>query len=257
MIPVRIICAYDALKTAQTLARVLSAEGRSVDVNQGRGSLAVLEMARSNPEAVVLIWSVNAQTTDYMTDWQNAIDPARLIELSRTRNYPPPDKKRAPAIDFSNWNGERGSAAWRGLTERLRAVDRPFMPARPIHKYAVPALGAISAVLVVGALVTRIDEALNPDVAAPQSAARVNLADAGLESFGQGGPMSYIEPASAEDVDLHLRSTRRVELLTPPTYAAPLGVRTGPDVTAREPRLVDRLEALADPVLDRVDELRR
>lgn len=253
MIPVRIICTYDALKAAQTLARVLSAEGRNVEINHGRGSLAVFEHSRASAEAVLLIWSLDAQSAHYMWHWQTNSEPTRLIEIARGPGYPTPEKRRAPVIDFSTWKGERGGAAWRALQDRLRAVGRPFEPARPAPKHAAMALGAVSALAVGAALVVRVQEALQPDAAPPQ-ADRVRLADFGV--VGLGGPLRAIEPASADEIDVSLNPMMHAELAHPISYAAPLDVRIAAPVHVREPQLMDRIEAFADPLLTRIDNSR-
>ena len=255
MIPVRIICTYDAVKTAQTLARVLSAEGRQVDVNHGRGAVALLHQARVNAEAVVLIWSLDAQSATYMWDWQNLTDPARLIEIARGPAYPSLGKRRAPVLDFSAWNGERGGPAWRALHDRLRTIGRPYEPARPAPKHAAMALGAVSVLAVGAALVVRVQEALQPD-AAPQ-ADRVSIADAGmLDGTGLGGPLRYMEPASADDIDVRLNPMLRAELAPSASFAAPMDAHVAGPVSARAPQLLERLGDLAEPLLNREEPAR-
>ena len=94
MSAIRIVCTFDAEKTAETLARVLAAETHDVRVSMGRASLHELPEARSAQEAVILIWTLDARGAQYMRDWCDAIDPARLIELARAPTWPR-SKRRA------------------------------------------------------------------------------------------------------------------------------------------------------------------
>ena len=57
MIDIRIVCTHDAVKTAQTLRRLLEAELHTVDVSFGRHSLDHFESALNSHEIALLIWS--------------------------------------------------------------------------------------------------------------------------------------------------------------------------------------------------------
>ncbi|HRK65859.1 MAG TPA: hypothetical protein PLN53_15795, partial [Terricaulis sp.] len=119
MTAIRIVCTFDAAGAAEALMRLLAAEQHDVVISKGRQSLTELPAARSAKEAVVLIWSKDAHGVQYMRDWAAAIEPARLIEITRA-TISAPVGRRAPTIDFTSWRGERGGRAWNALKERLR-----------------------------------------------------------------------------------------------------------------------------------------
>lgn len=127
MTAVRIICTHDAKKLAETLARILGAEGDDVRLSYGRQSLDELPAARTAREAVLLIWSYDAPSAHYMLEWANAIAPERLAEIARAPGWPR-TKRRAPVIDFAAWRGERAGKAWSALAERLRTIHRTLHP---------------------------------------------------------------------------------------------------------------------------------
>ncbi|MGE0595720.1 MAG: hypothetical protein AB7P07_05115 [Hyphomonadaceae bacterium] len=236
MLNIRIVCTYDALKTAQTLMRVLAAEGHVVDITYGRAALAQADSVVSG-EAIILIWSLDAPFAHYMLHWRQTADPERLIEIARAPGYPDFGKRRAPVIDFSTWGGERAGGSWRALQERLRIIARANEPPRPVPIRATVALGAVSALAVGGALMLRVD-----DVGSVPTAPTEDFVAASDLQHGLGGPMTLEEPASADDVDLTFRRLRTAQ----PIEADPTGVLLTSRAIAeplelREPQLLDRL----------------
>src|SRR5262249_9958615 len=127
MTDLRIVCTHDALKTAEVLRRLLEAEEHKVVTSNGRQSLSECAKARSAKQYVVLVWSYEAATTQYILDWAAAIDPTRLIQIARAERYPTMSG-HAPVIDFSKWNGERGGRAWNALSQRVKSIARTPAP---------------------------------------------------------------------------------------------------------------------------------
>lgn len=197
MIDVRIICTHDAAKLAETLTRLLEAEEHRVHLTIGRQALGELEAARQAKDAVLLIWSPDARSQTYMREWASKIEPARVIDLTLMEDWPRLGRK-ALAIDFSQWRGERSNRnpAWRSLTERLVGVARALNPPKPPPKYAPLALGLVSCAALASAVVLRINdhEMLRNDSNTQQD--QLVAAD---PSTGLGGPVSAVEPASVLD----------------------------------------------------------
>lgn len=216
MIDIRIVCTYDAVKTAQTLQRLLAAEDHNVELSNGRGSLAMIDRAIEQREAVLLIWSLDAPSASYMLDWATRIDPSRLVEVSRAPGAPRVEGRKAPVIDFSSWSGERGGNAWRALVERLRVVARACEPPKPPPMRAAMALGAASMMAVAGALVVRVNDDLN---ATPTENANAQVAEAPIVDLGQGGPLAAVEPASYEDETITFRRRSRLAQIDMPESA--------------------------------------
>lgn len=194
MIDIRIVCTHDALKLAETLTRLLEAEQHRVRLTFGRQAMSALELARTEHEAVMLIWSQDARSQIYMLEWARKIDPLRLIELARTADCPKIQRK-APVVDFTHWRGERGGRAWDALNERLRVVARVIEPPKPAPMRAMAAFGVVTAVAMAGAITQR----LNTEFAAPAAdAANEEIASVDA-SAGVGGPLNSLEPASLDD----------------------------------------------------------
>jgi hypothetical protein len=200
MIDVRIVCTHDALKLAETLMRLLGAEEHQVRVSYGRQSLAELETAEAESDAVLLVWSLDAPSAHYMLQWAARIDPMRLVEIGRTASAHRIEGRRAPVIDFSTWRGERGGRAWNALVDRLRTVQRACEPKGPPPRRAAIALGLVSAAAVGGAMLMRSHDAFDTAPVAPQND---TVASTNIAGDGIGGPLQAIEPASASDVELH------------------------------------------------------
>lgn len=239
---VRIVCTFDALTTAETLARILGAELYDVRISYGRSSMSDLEEARAAREAVVLIWSYDAPGAHYMLEWATSIEPARLVEIARAPGYPRVTRK-APVIDFASWRGERGGRAWHMLSERLRAVTRALEPMKPPPRRAAMALGLASVAAVGGAIVVRANDVFEPPEPTPQHEL---LAEAYDPTEGVGGPVIAIEPPSADDVDFRAGpfGPRLTPLAAAPTRAPLAPVPEFEPVDLRDPTLGERLNAL-------------
>ena len=244
MIDVRIICTHDGLPTARLLERVFAAEERNVALHYGRAALEVLETTRAAPEAVLLLWSLDAQVSHYMWRWLTNTPSAQLVEVACGPGHPPFDQRRSPVIEFNDWNGQRAGTAWRALQERLRAVDRHFTPQAPAPVRALAALGAVSALAVVAALVLRVDEALHPE----QNLAQSEPASPGVEEPSVlGGPLVAIEPASIDDLVVDIDPLIRARLASAPAFDDPLATpELAPDVRARRRNLIERLRDLTE-----------
>jgi hypothetical protein len=197
MTDIRIICTHDASKLAETLTRLLEAEEHRVRVTMGRQAMRELETAQESKDAVVLIWSPDARSQTYMLEWARQIPPPRLIDITLTEDWPRLGRK-ATAIDFSQWRGERSErAAWNALMDRLRGVARALNPPKPPSKYAALALGMASAAAMTGAVVLRMSETTTAPMASEDVAAAP--LDASDPQTGLGGPVLAVEPASLED----------------------------------------------------------
>lgn len=192
---IRIVCTHDAVKIAETLARLLGAEGDDVRITFGRQSLEALPAACEASEAVLLIWSYDAPNAHYMRQWANMIPPERVVEIARAPGWPR-TQRRAPVIDFSTWRGERGGRAWHALSERLRAVHRFINPQpEPMRKPAI-AVGIAGAVAAGVALMIGGDA---PGDIKEHAFDDEKVTLALIDSAGMGGPMSAFEPASLND----------------------------------------------------------
>ncbi len=260
MIDVRIVCTYDAVKTAQTLQRLLSAEDHNVELSHGRGSLAVLEETRQRRCAVLLIWSLDAPSQHYMLEWASKIDPVVLVEISRTPGAPHVPGRKAQVIDFSGWSGERGGAAWRALIDRLRQVARATEPTKPPPLRAAIALGAASAAAVVGAVVTRVNDPLLPATPDPTAATSQQLAEAAsVTELAQGGVLMPEEPASAEDMSIVFNGRRlRIQAMATPRFEPlePLPAAWEP-IPLRRETLLERLAGGARSLISDVNDVVR
>lgn len=199
MVDVRIVCARDAVKTAETLRRLLEAEQHRVDVSFGRHSLDQYTHALESGEIALLIWSANAPGAHYMFEWAERFDRRRIIEIADATGWPE-IKRAAPVIDFVGWNGTRGSKAWLALNERLRPFSRVREIKAPPPRQAMMALGFAAAAAMVGAVVVRVNAgpATLPAPAPEQEALHVTAGGVGgpLESV----PSDAVEPPSIEDV---------------------------------------------------------
>lgn len=242
MVDIRIVCARDAVKTAETLRRLLEAEQHRVSVSIGRHSLDEFAHALESEEIALLIWSANAPGAHYMFEWAARFDRKRVIEVASAIGWP--DMKRtAPVIDFVGWNGTRGSKAWVALNERLRPFSRVREIKAPPPRQAFMALGMAAAAAMVGAVVVRVNAgpAALPTPEPQQDALHVSASD------GVGGPLEVtaadaVEPASLTDVMIippHIAPLSQLHL-------APAGQLADlPDVqhiTLRDPTLLERLE---------------
>ncbi|MFZ2030564.1 MAG: hypothetical protein WAU68_09670 [Vitreimonas sp.] len=245
MVDIRIICARDAVKTAETLRRLLEAEQHRVNVSIGRHSLDEFAHALECGEIAVLIWSANAPGAHYMFEWAARFDRKRVVEVASASGWPEL-KRAAPVIDFVGWNGTRGSRAWVALSERLRPFSRARELKAPPPRQAFMALGMAAAAAMIGAVVVRVNAgpAVLPMPEPQQDALHVSAGD------GVGGPLEAtpadaIEPPSIEDTTL----------IIPPHFApmpqlhvAPSGPLTElPEVklvALRSPTLMEQLEDL-------------
>ncbi|MFT3729611.1 MAG: hypothetical protein QM759_17450 [Terricaulis sp.] len=198
MTDLRIVCTHDALKTAETLRRLLEAEEHKVVVSYGRQSMAELANVRASKQYVLLIWSYEAPTTQYILDWAAQIDASRLIEIARTGGFPMVTG-HAPVIDFSNWNGERGGKAWNALSQRVRSIARENTPKKPPPKRAALGLAAVSLAAVAGAVFVRAHDVMHaqPQVA-PEPDQITAQVDNPAPGDGVGGPLRAVEPLSED-----------------------------------------------------------
>jgi hypothetical protein len=244
MIDIRTVCTHDARKLAETLVRLLEAEQHRVRLIYGRQSLNELDAAMLSRDAVLVIWSPDAPSQNYMHEWVRSIDPSRLVEIALAPGWPRIER-RAQVIDFAGWRGERGARAWNALNERLRAVTRVLESPRPAPKRAVLALGMASAAAIGAALVVRVNESPT----SPVSEEPVETA-AAPESIGMGGPLDAIEPPSIDEAPpVRILASPRFDPLelTPPTDLVALTEYVGPEI--RSPTLLERLAAL-NPLRD-------
>lgn len=244
MVDIRIVCARDAVKTAETLRRLLEAEQHRVNVSIGRHSLDEFARALESEEIAVLIWSANAPGAHYMFEWAERFDRKRMIEVASAAGWP--DLKRsAPVIDFVGWNGTRGSKAWVALSERLRPFSRVREIKAPPPRQAMMALGFAAAAAMVGAVVVRVNAgpSVLPPAAPEQDALHVSASD------GMGGPLEAtqadaVEPASIEDVMIippHIAPLPQIHVAPPGPLADLPEVK---HIVLRQPTLLERLESL-------------
>jgi hypothetical protein len=241
MTDLRIVCTHDALKTAEVLRRLLEAEEHKVVVSYGRQSLAELAKARASKQLVVLIWSYEAPTTQYILDWAAQIDPSRLIEISRAGGFPM-ITEHAPVIDFSKWNGERGGRAWAALSQRVRALARENAPKKPPPKHAAMALAAVSVAAVAGALFVRshdVAHPLAPTSEPDQITAQLPDPD---PSEGVGGPLQAVEPLSENYLyEVDPAPAMHIDHVTVSTIADLNVPELDPNARLRDPTLFERL----------------
>lgn len=243
MIDVRIVCAYDAVKTAQTLQRLLVAEQHAVEVCYGRGSLAYIEESRARREAVILIWSLDAPSALYMLQWAKSVDPLKLVEVARAPTWPQIEGRRG-VIDFSAWSGERGGSAWRTLEDRLRNVQRATEPPRPPPHRAAMALAGAGVLAVGGALIVRVGDASDaPIIAFDDQHYEAQI----TEVEGQGGPLIAVEPNSMDDETIvHFsRLAPRAALLGPIEEEELIEAQMAAATDFEDARLLDRLSDFA------------
>ena len=200
MVDIRIVCARDAVKTAEMLRRLLEAEQHSVDVSFGRHSLDQFEHARDAGEVVLLIWSANAPGAHYMFEWAERFDRKYLVEIASAVGWP--DLKRAmPVIDFVNWNGTRGSKAWVALIERLKPFSRVRAIKVPPPRRAAMALGFAAAAAVMGAMVVRVQAGVGTDAAPTPTPEALHVnASAGVGGPEERSAADAVEPPSIEDI---------------------------------------------------------
>lgn len=246
-----IVCTYDGLETARDLERVLAAEDHNVEILYGPAAQAQLATeARADAQAVVLIWSHGAGGSAYIAHWRKQVEPARLIEIAVCDNFPTHPPRRWPVIDFANWKGRRGSAAWRALSERLKIIARAGELTKPGPVRAAMALGVASLAAVGGAAFVRVNEPPQPIVAV-SSESPFAMGAAGFD--GQGGPLRYAEPAGADDPDVVLGPL--APRMTPISTTAPRLARAhevAAPVHARTAGLLGRIADMAEPLIDRV-----
>jgi len=243
MVDIRIVCARDAVKTAETLRRLLEAEQHRVNVSIGRHSLDEFARALESEEIALLIWSANAPGAHYMFEWAARFDRKRIIEVASAVGWPE-FKRTVPVIDFVGWNGTRGSKAWVALSERLRPFSRVREIKAPPPRQAMMALGMAAAAAMVGAVVVRVNAgpAVLPTPEPQQDALHVSAGD------GVGGPLEAtpgdaIEPPSIEDT----------VMIVPPHFAPMPQIHIAPSgpladlpevkhIVLRDPTLLERLE---------------
>ncbi|HYD88248.1 MAG TPA: hypothetical protein VEA80_12280 [Vitreimonas sp.] len=240
MIGIHIVCSYDGVPLAETLMRLLEAEEHAVRLSYGRGSANDLDAAKASKHAVLLIWSADAPGQHYMKEWARQIPEHRLVEIASAAGWPKSERK-APVIDFTAWRGTRGARAWNALTERLRQMQRAIEPQRSPPKRAALALGLASLAAVSGAIMVRVNQGA-PTIAAPDGLEPQSIALIEDPSVGVGGPLSAIEPASADELTLvRLSPNPHVALLDagPPPDLMELPAYEPPAI--RDPTLVERI----------------
>jgi hypothetical protein len=246
MTAIRIVCSFDAAGTAEALMRLLAAEQHDVSLSKGRQSLGDLAAARTSREAVVLIWSQDAQGMHYMHEWAAAIEAGRLIEIARAGSGPRASR-RAPAIDFSQWRGERGGKAWNALADRLRQVFAQWEPPKPLSvRTAAAAIGAgalaaLSGVVIMGATEPQTAPKTDPSY---DDSARLFAGLPDAAAGGMGGVINAVEPGA---VDTFVLQAPRLQMH--PAAHDPLDERT-PDPLLRNdappPRERSLIERLAE-----------
>ena len=245
MVDIRIVCARDAVKTAETLRRLLEAEQHRVDVSIGRHSLDAFAQSLESGEIAVLIWSANAPGAHYMFEWAERFDRKRMIEVASATGWPD-FKRTAPVIDFVGWNGTRGSKAWVALSERLRPFARVREIKAPPPRQAMMALGFAAAAAMVGAVIVRVNA--GPAALAPpapeQDALHVSAGD-GIGGPLEQSPSDAVEPPSVEDV---IQIIPPHFAAAPQMHMAPMGpLAELPELkhtVLRQPTLLERLEDL-------------
>lgn len=241
MTDLRIVCTHDALKTAEVLRRLLEAEEYEVVVSYGRQSLSELPKARAAKQVVLLIWSYQAPTTQYILDWAAQIDPAHLIEISRAGGFPM-IAGHAPVIDFSAWNGERGGKAWNALTQRVKTIVQISAPKKPPPKKAALALAAVSIAAVAGAVFVRAHDVFRPQEATPEPDRITAQIETPTPADGVGGPLHAVEPLS-ENYLYAVDPAPRMTIVS--VNSSPLDELSVPDLapdsTLREPTFLERL----------------
>ena len=244
MVDIRIVCARDAVRTAETLRRLLEAEQHRVDVSFGRHSLDQYTQALESGELALLIWSANAPGAHYMFEWAERFDRKRIIEIADATGWPEL-KRSAPVLDFVGWNGTRGSKAWIALSERLRPFSQRREIKAPPPRQAMMALGFAAAAAMVGGLVVRVNAgtASLPTAQPEQDALHVSAGGVGgpLESV----PSDAVEPPSIEDV-IHV-DPPHVSTLAQLHVARTLNLAELPELTPihiRQPTLLERFAEL-------------
>lgn len=241
MTTIRIVCTLDAAATAETLMRLLVAEQHDVCISKGRQSLLDLPAARGAKEAVVLIWSKDARYAQFILDWADATEPARLIELARAAAAPRRTRKAAP-IEFSTWRGERGGKAWAALKERLRQVASAWEPAKPPPLRTVAAAGVAGACALAGVLAIGVN-AQNAEPTPEPAFDAMAFESLAQEPGGMGGVAYAVEPPSVEDLSMMPMPARlRTAAYTPLAAYEPPDLGDVPDM--RDPTLLERLIAL-------------
>lgn len=245
LIDVRIICAYDALGVAQQFQRLLAAEGHNVELNYGRPSLAFIPISRARREAVIVIWSERAQNALYPLQWAQATEPTRLIELAFCKEWPPV-QGRARLIEFSVWNGRRGSASWRGLQERLRAIAKSLEPPKPQPRGAAFALVGASLVAAGAAIWARTQANHAPLEAAPETSLTATLEETRIDENARGGPLgdpiSLSEPETyTPTIEFRPRFPRSALADIRPVTHIATAPHFAPAMDFSEPSLLERL----------------
>lgn len=237
MLEIRIVCAHDAVNLAEVLTRLLEAEDHRVRLSYGRQALHDLEEARPSRGLVLLIWSPNARSQNYMIDWARKIEPVRLIEIAHGTSDWQQIKRVSPVIDFTNWGGQRGARCWKLLNERLDAVMRRLVPQKPPLRTLATIGAGLAAVS--GAALFGLHATTPPQTIAALTE-DMTLDD---PATGIGGPLSTIEPASMDDDTITLRHYPDLALIDaqPATTLADL-----PElefIELRDPTLLERLNA--------------
>lgn len=243
MSSIRFVCTHDALPIAETLMRLLDAEGHDTHLCYGRPSLAEIPTAREAREIVLMIWSPEAPGAHYMLEWASRIPPERLVEIARAHDWPR-IANRAPVIDFLSWRGERGGRAWNALAERLRHVSRAMEPVSPQPRRAAMALGLASLAAIGGAVLARVNTAQTPALEHAAEGATQDVAVDYDRASGVGGALRMLEPASIDDNIVAGPFGRRFAPL-PPMQVAPLVSLPDYDPPElRDATLVERITAL-------------
>lgn len=238
MIDIRIVCAHDAAKLAETLMRLLEAEQHRVRLTYGRQALHELDETQGGRGAVLLIWSPNARSQSYMREWARKIEPVRLIEIAHDTGDWPAIKRMSAVIDFTNWRGQRGARSWKALNERIGAIARaqepPQLPTKTLLAAGVAGMAAVT-----GALMVRVNVPAENQIAPTpfEEVAILNPDD------GVGGPLSAVEPASLEDDILRVRHFRPVSLIDSSPGETLAALPKLESYELREPTLLERLSA--------------
>ncbi len=118
----------------QYLAEGLTDAGHEVwwDVNLGAAEAfrETIESEIAGADVVVVVWSQRAKASRYVVDEaERAIARGLLLPLGLDRSSPPLGFGAFNALDFSGWDGDYNSAAWRRLLEEVgRIAAAPVQP---------------------------------------------------------------------------------------------------------------------------------
>lgn len=246
------VCTREAHARVGEIVRLLEAEGHRVRVIAQRHDRTQMDAVEYEDHAILLVWSMDAPSTNHMQQWLHQSDPSYLVEIATAPGWPERKNRKAAVIDFSKWRGERGRS-WSALTDRLNAVEKVINPPEPPVRQAAGALGVVSMVAVAFAVSVRSDDSgISAPILQPQENHIASTLEAPIVSVG--GAIDAIEPASIDDLlvpDVRPLRTPLVEP-TPAPRLATLSNSVLPEV--RDPTLFERVRDAIVPPRDAADE---